>query len=173
MPTPCPRDPHGSHLSSSPQTSHDYCEDGVRHPVFLCASTAWAPPGAPSRGCSAGFGNGHRREHHPEAALQASGMGTAGSTIQRLLCRLRERAPLGASSRGCSAGFGNVSKWACASRVLQPLPPLHVDCFRFLYVGVMVWAGDQQPTTQKPNLAHYFCFIILFYIIYFFKWQVS
>ena len=111
MPTPCPRDPHGSHLSSSPQTSHDYCEDGVRHPVFLCASTAWAPPGAPSRGCSAGFGNGHRREHHPEAVLQASGTGTAVSTIQRLLCRLREWAPPGAPSRGCSAGFGNGHRW--------------------------------------------------------------
>ena len=135
MPTPCPHDPHGSHLSSSPQTSHDYCEDGVRHPVFLCASTAWAPPGASSRGCSAGFGNGHRREHHPEAAL-----------------RLRDCLHVGLCITGAAA-----------------MPPLHVDCFRFLYAGVMVWAGDQQPTTQKPNLAHYFCFIILFYVIYFFK----
>ena len=129
--------------------------------------------------------HGHRREHHPEAALQASGTGTAGSSIQRLFCRLREWAPPEAPFRGCSAGFGNGHRWEhhpeAALRLRDCLhvglcitgasatPPLHVDCFRFLYAGVMVWAGDQQPTTQKPNLAHYFCFIILFYVIYFFK----
>ena len=80
-------------------------------------------------------------------------MGTAGSIIQRLFCRLWECLQVEFCIIDASATF----------------PPLHIDYFRFLYVAVMVWAGDQQPTTQKPNLAHYFCFVILFYVIYDFK----
>ena len=111
--------------------------------------------------------HGHRREHHPEAALQASGTGTAGSIIQRLLCRLREWAPPGAPSRGCSEASGLsprglVHHGRCS----------HAPAPRWLFQIPLCWCDGLggRPATNHPEaksssllLFHYFILCHLFF----------